>query len=189
MKQTLLASIAELAERDYNHPISGYRVELYLDPENHRVYTFDYVGSGVPMAAWHHRHRWVCTIPDRAIPESVAEVVANHVGHLVAICEQYEGTVWDGSNHIGQWADPEGAGYFDTATPLEFACFCDPADWFGGDGTDTMIRELAAKGHSPADIMAGLYLGDPYNGEVEEGAALEYVAELVAEHTHEGPLS
>lgn len=183
----LLASILELAERDYNHPISGYRIELYLDPENCIVYTFDCVGAGVPMLAWHRRHRWICTIPDRAIPESVAEVVTAHVGHLVALCERYLGTEWDGSNHVGRWAEPYEPSYFDCEPGLDFACYWDPGDWFSGDGTDTEIRELAAQGHTPADIMAELYLGDQYNGQVEPEAALEYVTELVAEHT--GPLS
>lgn len=176
----LLASTQELAERGYTHPVSGYRIELYLDPENCTVYTFDYVGAGVPMLAWHRRHRWICTIPDRAIPESVAEVVTAHVGHLVALCERYLGTEWDGHNLVGQWADPEDC---DPDLPIDFACYWDPDDWFSGDGTDTEIRELAAQGHTPADIMAKLYLGDQYNGEVEPEAALKYVTELVTEHT------
>lgn len=177
----LLNSIAELAERDYNHPISGYRIEVYLNPENHEVYTFDFVGSGVPTAAWHHRHVWICTIPDRAIPESVVEVLSGYVGHLVAICDNYLGTYWDGSNHVGRWADTPR----EPDHPFNFSCYWDPSVWF--ESSEGEILAMSAAGHTPNDILAKLHLGDPFNGEVERGAALEYVTELVS--GHQGALS
>ncbi len=177
----LLASIAELAERDYTYTVSGYRIEVYLNPETHEVYTFDFVGAGVPIAAWHRRHVWVCTVPDRAIPESVVEVLSNQVGYLAAVCDQYLGSEWDGNNHVGKWAEaPE-----DPGPPFEFACYWDPAIWF--EDSQGEILTMAAAGHAPTDILAKLYLGDQYNGEVEREAALSYVTELVS--GHEGALS
>jgi hypothetical protein len=174
----LLASIAELDGRSYEYPISGYQIELYLDPETPEVYLFEHVGAGVPMAAWHRRHRWVCSIPDHAIPASVVEVLETYVGHLVALVEAYEGSEWDGSNYVGRWSDmaeldPDCWGRW------EFSCYWDPYLWF--EGSDREILELAAQGYTPTDILPTLYLGDQYNGEVRPDAALEYVTEVIEE--------
>jgi len=181
-RKTLNASIQSLRNDDYSAPCSGYRQDLYIDPEKHTVYVFTCVGAGIPAAAWHNRQVQILRIPADAIAESVCNAVLMVEERLAELCDRYLGSEWDGSNHVGRWAE-DGGGVLEWVGDRipEIACYWDAGDWFSGDGTDDDIRARLRSGKKPQEILADLYLGDESIGEVREADALEWIKGLAAE--------
>lgn len=176
IEQSLLESIEELGgDSDYRHPCSGYKQELYLNPETYTLYVFEHVGAGTPMRAWHGIDKWILDIPDRAIPESLVEVLKRKLGNLVETCERFEGTKWDGSNHRGVWRSDDEYGVDASFDHMDFdiACYWDPSDWFGD--ADDEIRRLASEGLTPEQIADKLYLGDTMDGMCKRDEAIDYI--------------
>ena len=179
--KTLDESIAALEQKDYSAPCSGYRQELYLDPEGHELYVFGHEGGSEPGAAWHGRHAYVCSIPTDAIPRSVRCAIAGIRDDLVALCESYLGSECDGRNLRGRWSDDrDDRGMADLRDRLAILTYWDPGEWFAGDGTDDNIRQLLGAGETPESILADLWLGDESTGEVREADALEWIRGLAS---------
>jgi hypothetical protein len=93
---------------DYNTWQQGTRVSLILDPEARKVYTFASVGNNSwPMSVHHRLHRTLATYDQSVSAESLQEWLEADEGRLLAIVTKYEGSEWDGSNHVGSWSDEE----------------------------------------------------------------------------------
>jgi hypothetical protein len=81
-----------------------WRYGLYLDPEARRIGHWEMYGSGTPERVWHGR-AVIADLPFGAVGESVEEIVrSDELRDLVAaLFALYEGSEWNGSNHIGRW--------------------------------------------------------------------------------------
>lgn len=120
-------------------------VELNCDARELSASHNTEIGSGVPVAVWHHRTlRW-------RIPALTAEAANALLEEIAPLCERIVAgykTVWDGSNHVGQFDDDA------TAARDEVYSLCDrewgegevievwhAADWFGGLGSREVQRD------------------------------------------------
>lgn len=86
--------------------VSGYRHYLVVNPEQRSVSLFYCYGAGTPESVWHRR----CTtidLPVGVYADSVVECLRAHTDELDEIADLYEGTEWNGSNHVGHWSDTE----------------------------------------------------------------------------------
>jgi hypothetical protein len=131
---SLTKSIEALRGHDFSSPCSGYSQDIYLDPEARAVDVFACVGSGWPVRAHHNIDVHVISIPADAVADSVADCLLEHADLLATICDEFKGTRWDGSNHVGDWGDGdylgsarESLGYVEWP---EIACAWEPEDWF-----------------------------------------------------------
>lgn len=124
----LQQSIENLRSHDFSSPCSGYRQEIYLDPEESKVYVFACVGSGYPIRAHHNIDVHLVDIPADAIGDSVADALLNHLDTIQAFVDLFKGTKWDGHNLVGQWEEWDEP-YALNIEPDEIHCAWDPADW------------------------------------------------------------
>lgn len=120
---------------------SGAKATLYLDPEDRRVYTFGYVGNASwPMAAHNRIHTAVGNVPTTTVPESLEEWIEANIEAFEALTDEYKGSKWDGSNHIGQWTEKAvevsealDMLFTDALNNDEIASYWDADEWFSGD--------------------------------------------------------
>lgn len=95
------------SDDDYDTKCSengDWRHRLYVDPETRRVSLHARYGSGTPMPVWHGRAVEL-RVPSNAVGSAIRAVVESDecLGLLGALCDLYEGSHWDGSNHVGAW--------------------------------------------------------------------------------------
>lgn len=85
-----------------------WRYGLYLDPEARRVGHWEMYGSGTPERVWNSR-AVIADLPFGAVGEQVEEIVrSDELRDLVAaLFDLYEGSEWNGSNHIGRWTQQD----------------------------------------------------------------------------------
>lgn len=120
---------------------SGAKATLYLDPENRRVYTFGYVGNASwPVAAHNRIHTSIGAVPIETVPDSLETWIEANASAFEALIDEYEGSKWNGSNHIGQWTEEavEAAETLDlllneAVNSNEIAQYWDADDWFSSD--------------------------------------------------------
>ncbi len=135
----------------WNCNSSGLNAYILIDPEDRDVTTWCNVGSGMPMSTYHDRTILI-GLPIMAYEADVQTWCEDHADDIAAICDAYEGSGWDGHNHVGRWSDEAD----DLRTALRQAldeatggCSCDtirsywPADdWLSGDWQGVMGRLL-----------------------------------------------
>jgi hypothetical protein len=180
IRKNLMASIEDLRKGDYSHACSGYKMDLYLDPEDYTVYIFETVGSGWPMRAHNGIVRGLLTIPQDAIPDSLADAVSGMIDRLIDICVRFRGTKWDGNNNVGDWGDEDGDDFekddladlhYQDECLRQIVCHWDAKEWFAYDWAP--VDELIIKGETAEEIAASVHLGD--SGEVRESDAIEAI--------------
>lgn len=131
-------------------PNSGVKLRVYLDPRGDVpvVRAEQGINIGIPFAA-HHKRLWqLFALGQDVVGASVLDFLRSHEAAIIALADCYEGTEWDGSNHIGQWSadacDPFPCG----VDPSAFANYWRAEDWLYDsndlDGTETN-SELDAK--------------------------------------------
>lgn len=131
----------------YNAPQYN-SVSVYLDPESDppRVWTEGHVGTAAtPFSVWHHR---AVELPVGAEPCTVGEDLQRFLTGiedlLLALVECYQGSEWDGSNHIGQWDDERQVELLeqirDEAGQAHIAAYWAAGDWL----IHTTPQEIAA---------------------------------------------
>lgn len=151
-------------------------VTLYLDPEDREVYTFCCIGSGEPEAAFNHRHISIGGLPGGFVPSTVENFLTLRIDDLNAIADAYEGTYWDGNNHVGRWTE-EGIELSNSLSreiqdTKDIYVYADPADCFY-DLEDDEKRAWAAQDHEERAqemVQESLEQGDTY---LEHSACLE----------------
>lgn len=93
---------------------SGRSVSLYLCPADEcddgqaRIKAFHRVGpSGTPEPAYHGRWRHLVDYGPQVVGESVLDALEAREDEWLELAAQYEGSQWDGGNHVGTWSDAE----------------------------------------------------------------------------------
>lgn len=141
---------------DCHAPNDNWRHHLYVDPESRRISFDRQFGDGTPMRVWHGRAVRL-RLPRGAVGEEVSRVLQTDACQelLAELCDRYEGTEWDGSNHVGVWAgDADGVERFGLEERIEelFAdvpTYWDAGDWlspvWGQDEADTVRARLSSE--------------------------------------------
>jgi len=124
----------------------------------------DVGGNSWPMRVHHGRAIMVGDLAGKS-GESVEEILREHEDLIRAIDAAFQGTRWDGNNHVGVWKpvdEDETADEAPTervrAALAEAASYWDAQDWLGG---------------AFADVVRGLYAALAEGQSVEEYAAAE----------------
>jgi len=126
---------------------SGYSVSLYLLPAEEtksgsvEIYAYSGVGNiGTPMPAFHGRWFGFGSYGVNVCGQSVLDVLKGMESQLLAVATHYEGTRWDGRNHVGVWADEDDLGVGRSRHQLYWSwcdaedrlrSYWDAIDWFG----------------------------------------------------------
>lgn len=151
---------------EYDKPYEW--VFLYLDPEDRSVYTFAAIGSsGTPAKAFHNLHLGIGGLPAGFVGATLEAWLQTQEPALEALCASYEGTSWDGSNHVGVWSE-------DTfSLSLAF--------------TQTLARAIDLEGDISYYIDAKAFFADTDTAEKQHLLAIdrdEAIAEMVSELEH-----
>lgn len=80
-------------------------VDIYLDPETRTVYSYPSSGSDLPGDAAHSRHLLLGSVPPDTVAEVLQDFLRGMEPTLVALCNSYRGTRWDGNDLVGIWED------------------------------------------------------------------------------------
>jgi hypothetical protein len=167
MNQKLIDSIEALANEDYACQ-SGWKTDIYLNPESGTVYAF-LTSNSVPVSAYHNIDQHICKIRDRAIPETVKDGVMSVIDRLQAILDDYQGAVWNGNNHVGSWkvrgTEDDQSFYDPISQDISISYYYDPGDWFAGDQRKMLKAFFAGK-------TAQQYCDDSSLDNGSEGAVL-----------------
>jgi len=122
------------------------RHALYLDPETRRVSHYEQYGDGTPMPV-HHGRALLIDLPRSVVGTAVREVLTGDdcCRLLIAICDRYIGSEWNGSNHVGRWQGED--------------------DEYGTELQDMVERVKALFEGLPSYWSAGSYLTPVWNQE------------------------
>jgi len=120
---------------------SGSKATLYIDPEDKQVYTFGYVGNASwPMKAHHRIHMSIGTVPLSTVPDSLKTWIEAHSDEIEALIAEFQGTKWNGNNHIGQWSDDADQlqetldqAFQEALNQNEIHQYWDAEEWYSGD--------------------------------------------------------
>lgn len=165
--------IPEADELDTGHHDlhSGYKKALYLAPAEEtddgrpeiRIHTG--VGNvGTPMPAFHSRWAPVISYGPMVVGSSVVEFLESIADQLVELSEKYEGSEWDGSNHVGSWNETRDemlsrTQEWNEAKSSHLEKYWDAGDYFGpaGEGWPELCEEADI---NPAVIFQGQHVED-----------------------------
>jgi len=117
------------------------KANLIIDPDE-RTVTSHLSNHGTPMNVWHHCDIAV-RVPNMAHYKDVLEILEENTDKLDELASFYEGTSWNGSNHVGTWRE----GYLDSLDSFR-ALFYDvrtvinAVDYFCNSGIDIDIDSL-----------------------------------------------
>ena len=127
-------------------------VRVALDPHGDgggRVYVYNMIGGGTPMAVWHNRHLVLGRAPVEAVPEQLEKALrADDAQDAIrALAARWLGDEWDGSNHVGRWRDHEeldtDCQRFERAFLADVPQYWDAADWFSGNPEEVIKQAIA----------------------------------------------
>ena len=178
--QNLIDSIESLKDEDYS-VCSGFRTDIYLDPEEGKVYTF--VGSNShPRSAHNNIDRHVLRVDDGAIAESVYDAVKSIESNLNDLLDLYNGSEWNGSNHIGQWdesANDLHERIIESLTESPIASYWLPGDWF--EGVMNELKTSWTEGKTAIAIIDEQGCGNSVDGMVDRGEAISWLERMFEE--------
>lgn len=175
-QSALSASISEIGNYDFS---GEWKTDIYLDPEARRLYTFTDTNC-FPVTAYHSIDQLILTVYPTAIASSVESHLKSIESTLLALLDEYQGSEWNGSNHIGQWSlkGKELMEYLDQL-PVEIASYWEPNDWF-----EPVISELKAKwesGMTAQQIIDSEHCGDDADGQCDPTKAVGWLEDLIEE--------
>jgi len=148
MEDTQTLNIDINASDETHGSCSGTNVTAYLVPAEEsangqpKIYLFPNVGSGWPMMAHNSRHLCLGSVNVDFVAESLVEKLESQKEKLLKIAGCYEGSEWDGSNHIGHWADAEWIDETIHYLDLECEYYCDAGDWMGNESSASICDQL-----------------------------------------------
>jgi hypothetical protein len=177
-RQTLIDSIESLKDEDFDTP-SGFKTDIYLDPEAEKVYTF--VGNNsYPRDAHHKIDLRILTVHSGAIPASVycaIKAIEDILDELIAL---YKGSEWNGSNHIGQW-EPEvdDALEFIHQVDHQIGHYWEPSDWFGPVMSD--LKSAWKEGKTAEETIDLEGCGNDQDGMVDRAVAIAWLETQITE--------
>jgi hypothetical protein len=127
--------------------ISGTQVSLYLIPADEtnsgvaEVTIFRNVGPGCPEPAWNNRWHCLGSLAVDFVADSLVEVLESQRDTLEHIAASYLGSRWNGSNHVGRWAESVD----DIQIELDCETYCPASDWLGCDWPSVDREILSAE--------------------------------------------
>jgi hypothetical protein len=178
METSLHLSILELNNESFFVP-SGHKTDIYLDTEKRTIYSFVSNG-GVPVCAYNGIDTLILSVWDRAIPAAVVDTLLDLEDDLLCVLSCYEGTEYDGRNHVGVWASGATDAkefLWEKANSLSIGSFWDPSDWFGDVLED--LQNSYASGKTPTEIITEQHLGDWQDGECDRDEAIAWLEDMI----------
>lgn len=125
---------------------SGTQACLYLIPSKEsasgeiEIYMDVQIGNGCSMPAWHGRWYTLGSVGTECEPESLQNALEQFEDDFLEIDAAYNGTVWNGNNHIGQWDQDaiHNSNWDNIAMQAKENCnqFWFADDWFQGSLAD-----------------------------------------------------
>lgn len=177
--QTALhTSILELADYDFS---GEWKTDIYLDPETEKLYTFTNTG-GVPRTVFHGIDQHILSVSPKVIPQSVVDALLYVESLLESVLKGWEGTEWNGNNHIGLWSEDS----LDLLTEIqqktndyEIAHYWDASEWFSPviDDLKTAWRE----GKTAEQIIDAENLGNDADGMCDRSEAISWLEYMIGE--------
>lgn len=187
----------EIADDSYDcHATdNNWRYGLYLDPEARRVSHWEFYGTGTPERVWHNR-AVIADLPRGAVGEHVREVVDGDEfrGLVEALFELYQGSEWNGSNHVGRWSgnDEYGSKTHELELMIEalfehVPTYWDASDWFAGgqwgesDANDIRVRMQRGE---TLEAIAEEFVADARNNDayLDDAEVLACIESLLEQH-------
>ena len=172
-------------------PTGDWRVTLYLIPAEESesgvpgILASVSVGNGgCPEPAWHDRWKCIGRVPEDAVGESVLAMLGEYESDLLDLAAAYEGSQWDGNNHVGSWADD---GVSLDLPWHDVAQWWDPWDWFQGQSwvdVCTLAHIDPERGAACLDELVAALTSDSATGDeyLRAEDVLRHVTNLLDEH-------
>lgn len=138
---------------------TGYAHYLVLDLSEDEPSVYLWYGTGTlgtPMHLWHNVG-WSFGLPLNVDAGAVVETLESDEAQalLAEVCAQFEGTEWNGSNHVGVWdkSDKAEARRRDISHELEslfenLSTYWDAGDWLFQAGSAETLLEVATLMHT-----------------------------------------
>lgn len=183
-KAAFEASIKNISEMDFDAP-SGFGHTVYFDPEASEVIALLLGQSETPVHAYNNIYQTVLDVPANAIAQSVAEALTELADDIEWLAEGWQGTRWDGSNHIGVWADNRASDFSEKILGgyLDITTYWEPGDWF--EPVMGELKDLWAEGKTAEQIIDEQDLGDTANGICDRDAAIKWLEKRIEEWVEE----
>ncbi len=182
MIESLRQSIEEIKDYDFS---GEWKTDIYLDPEQQALYTFTDTG-GIPMDAYHGIDLRIITIKPGAIAESVYDYLSSIEEDLESLLDEYEGSEWNGHNHIGKWKkDEDGMNTLDAihSEYPQIAYYWDAGDWFSPVISD--LRRSWQEGKTAEEIIDEQGCGNEIDGMCDRGEAIAWLEGKIEEWENE----
>lgn len=119
----------------------GWRACIVVNPETRTVTISAIIGSGTPANVWHNR-ALALSVGALASGKHLRDLLEGDDAQalLADLCDQYEGTRWDGHNNVGTWACDDETGLPDYTVPVAtleqmiegVPSYWSAADWISG---------------------------------------------------------
>jgi hypothetical protein len=203
MHVTKKINLPDADDLDTGAATSGYTASLYLIPaEEHDgkipavTVHRGYGNTGTPEPAWHHRWTRIYGYGPAVSGDSLLEALTDLSDELIELAETYQGSQWDGHNHVGSWEITDGPDELSIQSHPrwgEVATYWDAGDYLATD-THGVIQETlqydtiaAAVDTMIADADADVLLDETDLVEAITDLLREELAEL-AERNLDGDL-
>lgn len=180
-----------------DHPES--KTHLILNPEDRHIYsTTSYGGNTRTMDEHHVRHLRIATVNSDVDTDALIDWLVAHDGKIEALCDQYDGTEWNGNNRVGCWADYDNTvamlvmdlsdGIDNAIAGEDIATYWDARSWCDGDWAQTLAD---VRNSDDLDDLAQDYVNAAsINGQLlrldDVRSVLDDAAEEIANEDDEG---
>lgn len=170
---------------------SGTNVTAYLVPAEEsesgqpRIYLFPNVGSGWPMMSHNARHLCLGSINVNFVAESLVEKLESQEEKLLEIAACYNGTVWNGNNHIGQWADADWIDETIHQLDLECECYGDAGDWMGNESSASICDQLDSYNFDIQSMVESIVDEAEGQAKLDTDSVAEAITSRMGDHLNE----
>lgn len=183
----LRQSIEEIGQEDF---AGEWKTDIYLDPESKKLYSFTATG-GIPMDAYHKIDRRILTVSPTAIASSVERYLIEIEDELESLIEGYQGSDWNGSNHIGSWSEDAllilekiAETQIDSISHHSIAHYWDADEWFSPITSD--LKSAWQEGKTAEQIIDEQGCGtDDADGMCDRDEAVSWLETKIAEWVEE----
>lgn len=181
MEATTTTALRQSIEAIKDYDFSGqWKTNIYLDPEAKNIYPFTNTNC-IPGTAYHNIDQFILTVSPSAIAASVYDYLIEIEEELQAIIEEYQGSEWNGNNHVGRWSE-EGMN-LKAALSMnhhpEIASYWDAGDWF--EPVTGELKTAWEEGKTAEEIIDEQGCGDEINGMCDRSEAIEWLNRKINE--------
>lgn len=169
--------------------IDDVTTDIYLDPNDGKIWLFENTGNSWPESAHHGRDVLIGSFRNGVIPETVVNAIKESKEELQGILDRYLGSEWDGNNYVGQWKSDD-RDEFDRIDRPEIneliGYYTDPEEWFRPILNE--LKEWVCSGDTSQDIIDEQYCGYSLDedGCCDPEAAVKWLEEVRKEWEQKG---